>query len=59
MLFSWLPSRFKLREISKVFSTKKNGFNLNTLISKVGKNDPTLLLIKTDANKVIGNYYFD
>ena len=53
-LFSWIPSRYKLREIERIYSPRKMGFNLNTMITKCGKRDPTLLVMKSNTGNVFG-----
>jgi len=55
-LWLWLPLRFRSLEPRLVFCSNVDGFNLNTLLSKSVKYIPTILLIKSQEQKVFGVY---
>lgn len=55
-LWFWLPQRYTLSHPTALFRSSKDGFNLNTLILKCQKQQPLILLIKTDSGRVIGGF---
>ena len=43
-------------KIIPIFSTFKNGWNIETLVNKTKKYTSTIIIVKTNYNKIIGFY---
>jgi len=56
ILWGWLPHRFCIRDPVLLFSTAVNGYSLNSLVSIVGENHPTLLTIRTKSKEIFGGF---
>jgi len=57
VLWSFLPSRYRIQDPVKLYASDKHGFSLRTLLSRVdGKDPPTLLVIKSDKDAVFGAF---
>jgi len=55
-IYSWIPERIAQLSPKLIFSTNTNGYLLRTFYSLVEGESPTLLLIKTTEDHVIGAY---
>jgi len=55
-LWSWLPRPLRLKEPLLVFSTSRDGFNLNTLITKCADWQPSILLVKSRSQNIFGAF---
>lgn len=55
-LYCWLPPRITTLRPTKIFSTERSGYNLATLFQASDDRSPTLLLIKTTSDFIIGAY---
>lgn len=55
-LYCWLPQRITTLRPTMIFSTERCGYNLETLFQASDDRAPTLLLIKTTSDFVIGAY---
>ena len=53
-IWSWLPNRFRIRDPSLCFNSKKDGYSLITFYQKNYNVDASILLIKTTKNAVFG-----
>jgi hypothetical protein len=47
ILWSWLPSRFRIRDPLLLFSTSTDGYSLISLLKAIGDTSPTILILKT------------
>lgn len=56
-IWSWLPSRYKIRNAEVAFSSEKDGYSLITFYQKANNvNGPSILVIKTDKGAIFGVY---
>ncbi|XP_076814516.1 TBC1 domain family member 24-like [Clavelina lepadiformis] len=55
-LYCHIPEQFALYKPKVVFSTNVNGYSLQALYSYSGEMEPTILLIKTTGDEVLGAY---
>jgi len=55
-LYCWLPETVALNSPVLLFSTDANGYSLQTFFTSVEYHEPTLLLVKTTSDEVIGAY---
>ena len=55
-LWMWLPSRFQIKEAVIVFTTEQDGRSLRTFYDKCGKEEATIMLIKTNKGEVFGAF---
>jgi hypothetical protein len=55
-LWNWVPARFKLLNLNRVFTTAEDGKHLTTLLKNTNELEPILLLIETVSGKVFGAY---
>lgn len=53
-LWRWIPHRYRLRSLTRIFHSNVDGFNLATLIDCCQDSVPTILLIKTSNQKRFG-----
>jgi len=51
-LWRWIPQRYRLRNLTRIFHSNEDGFNLSTLVSHCEDISPTILLIKTRKQMV-------
>lgn len=56
MLWSWVPSRYRLLSLDLIFTTAEHGKHLSTLLGQCGEYEPLLLMIETVSGKVFGTY---
>jgi hypothetical protein len=56
MLWSWIPSRYRLLNLSLVFSTSEHGRSFSTLYEKTENFEPLLILIQTSDEIVLGAF---
>lgn len=55
-LWAFVPTRFHMKEIHRVFTTHVNGYSLSTLLSHAADEAPTVLLVRTTIGDVFGAY---
>uniref|UniRef100_H2YYE8 Oxidation resistance protein 1 n=1 Tax=Ciona savignyi TaxID=51511 RepID=H2YYE8_CIOSA len=55
-LYSWLPETITLLNPVILFTTNKHGYNLSSFFSCCDSHEPTIFLIKTVSNEIIGAY---
>lgn len=55
-IWGWLPTRITLQQPELIYTTAEHGTSLNTFFSRVDGEEPTLLLIKTTRNEILGAY---
>nr|CAB3266835.1 TBC1 domain family member 24-like [Phallusia mammillata] len=55
-LYCWIPETEALNKPKLLFSTENNGYNIQTFFSCIEEHEPTILLIKTLNDEVIGAY---
>jgi len=57
VLWSFLPSRYRIQDPIKLYASDKHGFSLRTLYSRVEeKEPPTLLVIKSAKDDIFGAF---
>jgi len=67
LLWDWIPSRHRIKEAKLIYSNRDDGYNLHTLLRhseemlrklehKRGQESPSILLVKTGKQEVIGAY---
>ena len=56
MLFQHVPARYKLMPLERVFSSSSDGYSLTNFFAHVQEHSPTVLLIRTDTNRLLGAY---
>jgi len=55
-IWTWIPQRYRLHDPRIIFNSEEDGFNLRTLISKCSDYIPTLLIVKTKEQKILGAF---
>ncbi|KAI0229507.1 GTPase-activating protein skywalker [Lamellibrachia satsuma] len=55
-IWGWLPMRVTLLQPELVYTTAEHGTSLNTFFLRVDGEEPSLLLIKTTKNEILGAY---
>ncbi|ESN92336.1 hypothetical protein HELRODRAFT_115966 [Helobdella robusta] len=55
-IYDWLPTRMTLKRPNLIFSTSEHGTSLITFYSKIEGHDPTLIVIQTSTDDLIGCY---
>jgi len=67
LLWDWIPSRHRIKEARLIYSNRDDGYNLHTLLRhsedelrklehKRGHESPSILLVKTGKQEIIGAY---
>jgi len=55
-LYGLLPSRYRISDPTRLYSSEKQGFGLRTLYSSVENAHPTFVIIQTDKDAIIGAF---
>jgi fatty-acid desaturase len=55
-LWGFVPTRFRMKEIRRIFNSQNNGYSLSTLLSHAADEAPTVLLVRTVEGDVFGAY---
>lgn len=56
VLWSWLPARITMYQPQLLYTTDEHGCSLTTFYSRVDEWEPTVLVIKTTTDEILGAY---
>lgn len=56
IVHSWLPPKYRMKDVFCLFSTDTEGFSLTRMITNTMRHSPTVLLIKDRDHAVFGAY---
>lgn len=55
-LWSWMPQRFRIRNMELLFCTQQHGYSLQTLFKNNGDCEATIMFVKTTKGAVFGAF---
>lgn len=55
-IWRWIPLRFRIANLSMLFSTQTDGYSLKSFYNKCGDASPTLILLKTKKGAIFGAF---
>lgn len=59
VIWQWLPSRYRVKNPVRHFSSSKDGFSILSIYRKCQKSAPHLFIVKTKQGKIFGAYLTD